>query len=137
MGVQTEIDRINSNIQSTLSTIADTGVAVGTDSNALPAAAVALANEKAPKDHTHTKLRTVTLSAGAWVNNTQTVAVSGVLADSTKQAINVAPIGGQGVAYGSAGIECTTQGANSLTFICEAAPENNITVNISIQEAEV
>lgn len=137
MGVQTEIDRINSNIQNTLNTIADTGVAVGAGSDALPAAAAALANEKAPKDHTHTMLRTATLSAGAWANDTQTVTVSGVLADSTKQAINVSPAGGHGAAYGAAGIECTAQAANSLTFSCETAPENDIMVNISIQEATV
>lgn len=135
MGVQTEIDRINNNVQSTLNTIADTGVAVGTGSDALPAAAAALANEKAPKDHTHTMLRTATLSAGAWANNTQTVTVSGVLADSTKQAIIVSPAGGHGAAYGAAGVECTAQAANSLTFKCVTVPTSNITVNISIQEA--
>lgn len=135
MGVQTEIDRINNNIQSTLSTIADTGVAVGTDSNALPAAAVALANEKAPKDHTHTTLRTATLTAAGWSSNSQTVTVSGVLADTTKQAIYVSPAPGYGTIYGSAGIECTAQGENSLTFSCETAPESDITVNISTQEA--
>lgn len=51
MSVQSEIDRINSNVQTTLQTIADTGVAVGTNSDALPAAAAALANEKAAAIH--------------------------------------------------------------------------------------
>lgn len=54
MSVQSEIERINNNVQSTLQTIADTGVEVGSNSDALPAAAAALANEKAPVDHTHT-----------------------------------------------------------------------------------
>ena len=80
-------------------------------------------------------LRTATLTAAGWSNKSQTVTVSGVLADSTKQAINVSPAGGHGAAYGAAGIECTAQGANSLTFSCETAPESDITVNISIQEA--
>lgn len=53
MSIQSEIDRINNNVQSTLSTIAETGVEVGTTSNDLPAAAAALANEKAPINHTH------------------------------------------------------------------------------------
>ena len=46
MSIQSEITRINNNVQSTLNTIADTGVSVGTNSDALPAAASALANEK-------------------------------------------------------------------------------------------
>lgn len=53
MSVQSEIERITNNVQATLNTIADTGVEVGTGSDALPAAAAALANEKAPIDHTH------------------------------------------------------------------------------------
>lgn len=84
-------------------------------------------------------LRTVTLSAAAWTGTeapfTQTVTVNDVLADETKQAIHVSPSAGYGTMYGSAGIECTAQGENSLTFSCETAPENDITVNIAIQEA--
>lgn len=52
MSVQSEIDRINNNVQSTLSIISDTGVEVGANSDALPAAATALANEKANASHT-------------------------------------------------------------------------------------
>lgn len=52
MSVQSEIDRINNNVQSTLSIISDTGVEVGANSDALPAAATALANEKANVNHT-------------------------------------------------------------------------------------
>lgn len=50
MSIQSEIERINNNVQSTLSTIADTGVEVGANSDALPAAAAALANEKVNKN---------------------------------------------------------------------------------------
>lgn len=49
MSVQGEIDRIKKNVDDTLKVISDTGVTVGTDSNALPAAARALANEKQDK----------------------------------------------------------------------------------------
>lgn len=135
MGVQTEIDRINNNVQSTLSTIAETGVAVGTSSDALPAAAAALANEKAPKDHTHTVLRTATLSAGAWANNTQTVTVSGVLADATKQAIIPGPAISSMEAWFSAGVICSGQGANTLIFSCTSVPIADITVSIAIIDA--
>lgn len=53
MSIQGEIDRITNNVQTTLNTIADTGVEVGAGSDALPAAAAALANEKADVNHTH------------------------------------------------------------------------------------
>lgn len=50
MSIQSEINRINNNVQTTLNTIAETGVTVGTNSDALPAAAAALANLKADKE---------------------------------------------------------------------------------------
>lgn len=85
------------------------------------------------------KLRTAVLGVANWTGAeapfTQTVTVSGVLADATKQAIHISPSAGYGTMYGTAGIECTAQGENSLTFSCETAPENDITVNIAIQEA--
>lgn len=46
MSIQSEIERISNNVQRTLSTIAETGVSVGSNSDALPTAAAALANEK-------------------------------------------------------------------------------------------
>lgn len=49
MSVQSEIDRIKKNVDDTLKAISDTGVQVGTGSDALPAAARALANEKQDK----------------------------------------------------------------------------------------
>lgn len=49
MSVQSEIDRIKKNVNDTLKAIGDTGVQVGTGSDALPAAARALANEKQNK----------------------------------------------------------------------------------------
>ena len=51
MSIQSEIDRINSNVQSALNAVADTGVSVpeGANSDNLPAAVSALANEKQDK----------------------------------------------------------------------------------------
>lgn len=80
-------------------------------------------------------LRTATLTTANWSNNSQTVTVNGILSDTTKQAIHVSPAGGFSAIYCEAGIECTAQAANKLTFKCEEVPESNITVNISIQEA--
>ena len=51
MSIQSEIDRINSNVQSALNAVADTGVSVpeNANSNDLPVAVLALANEKQDK----------------------------------------------------------------------------------------
>ena len=51
MSISNEIARINGNVQAALQTISDTGVVVpvGANSNNLPAAAAALANEKQDK----------------------------------------------------------------------------------------
>lgn len=51
MSIQGEIDRINSNVQAALNAVADTGVSVpeGANSDNLPAAVSALANEKQDK----------------------------------------------------------------------------------------
>ena len=51
MSIQSEIDRINSNVQAALNAVADTGVSVpeGANSDNLPVAVSALANEKQGK----------------------------------------------------------------------------------------
>lgn len=49
MSIPSQLNRINNNVQSALETIAATGVSVGSNSDALPAAAAALANKKQDK----------------------------------------------------------------------------------------
>ena len=51
MSIQSEIERIQGNVQSTISNIAETGVSVpeGANSDDLPSLAAALANEKQDK----------------------------------------------------------------------------------------
>lgn len=81
-------------------------------------------------------MRTVTLTASGWSNNSQTVTVQGVLADSTKQAITVTPSTKTNMNNASsAGVWCASQGSNSLTFTCDSVPTSDITFNIKIQEA--
>lgn len=82
-------------------------------------------------------IRSATLSASGWSNNSQTVTVSGVVADTSAQVIYVSPANqASAKAWGSAGVFCSAQGENSLTFVCDSAPSENISVNISIQEAQ-
>lgn len=78
----------------------------------------------------------VTLSASGWNSSskTQTVTVSGVLADETKQLITPAPAAASQAAYYNAGIRCTGQAANNLTFTAETIPSTNLTVYVTVQE---
>lgn len=81
----------------------------------------------------------VTLSASGWNSSakTQTVTVSGVLADETKQLITPTPAASAQAAYYNAGIRCTNQAANSLTFTAKTIPAADLTVYVTIQEVSV
>lgn len=82
-------------------------------------------------------LRTATLTTSGWSGNSQTVTVSGVVADSSAQLIYVSPANkASATAWGEAGVFCSAQGANSLTFVCDSTPSANIAVNISIQAVQ-
>ena len=76
---------------------------------------------------------TVTLTASGWSSNTQTVTVSGVSATETAQLITPTPVIASQSAYYEAGIMCTGQAANSLTFTCQTVPTSNLTVYVVIQ----
>lgn len=75
----------------------------------------------------------ITLSSSSWSNNTQTVTVSGVSASETAQLITPTPAIASQSAYYEAGIMCTGQAANSLTFTCQTVPTSNLTVYVVIQ----
>lgn len=82
------------------------------------------------------KYVTVTLSSSGWDSTakTQTAAVSGVLADETKQLITPTPAIASQTAYYNAGIRCTGQSTNSLTFTAKTIPTADLTVYVTIQE---
>lgn len=70
---------------------------------------------------------TVTLVAGSWSNNTQTVNATGVTANSiTFVTPNVSSI----ETYSSCGVLASAQGNGTLTFSCEYEPEEDIVVNV-------
>ena len=75
----------------------------------------------------------VTLTTSGWSSNTQTVTVSGVSATETAQLITPTPAIASQSAYYEAGIMCTGQAANSLTFTCQNVPTSNLTVYVVIQ----
>lgn len=83
----------------------------------------------------------ITLSAAGWKREPtafgichQSVAVAGILADETRQLIIPMPEIASQAAYAEAGIVCTNQSANSLTFSAKTAPSGSITVYVAVQE---
>lgn len=72
---------------------------------------------------------TVTLASASWSSDTQTVTATGVTASST---VIISPAPSNIDDYGDAGIYCSAQGSNSLTFACATTPSNDITVNVLI-----
>lgn len=78
----------------------------------------------------------VTLTAAGWdaISLTQTAAVPGVLADETAQLIQLMPSATSQTAYIEAGILCTGQVADSLTFTATTVPTEDLTVYVVIQE---
>ena len=85
---------------------------------------------------TKPKQVSVTLPVSGWNSSskTQVVTVSGVLADETAQLITLTPALTSQTAYYDAGILCTSQAADSLTFSCETVPTSDLTVYVTIQE---
>lgn len=70
---------------------------------------------------------TVTLTSAGWSGGSQTVTVTGMTATGV---VLVSPDPTDQSAYTSAGIICTTQAANSLTFTCSTTPTADIDVNV-------
>ena len=94
------------------------------------------ANGVANKAYVDSKAPTsvlVNLRLSRWSSNTQTVTVSGVSATETAQLITPTPAIASQSAYYEAGIMCTGQAANSLTFTCQTVPTRNLTVYVVIQ----
>ncbi len=68
---------------------------------------------------------TITLTSAGWSSNTQTVTVNGVTSSSI---VWVSPAPADTANYVSAGIICSAQGTDSLTFTCTTTPSAAIDV---------
>lgn len=89
---------------------------------------------KAYVDSKGPKTATVTLTAAGWRKEEQTVTVTGILADSSAQIVDVCPANKPSAdRWAAAGVWCTSQAANSLTFSCDSVPTEDINVNIRMQ----
>lgn len=103
-------------------------------------AAVGTEQKYARGDHVHPserpKAAQVTLTAAGWNASTkkQTVTVSGVLADTSKQVIWVTFASEAALdAYMDAGIVPVAQGANTVTFRADKVPTADISVTVLMQ----
>lgn len=113
-------------------------------SDAVPSApgvaSAGTSDDAARADHVHPserpKAAQVTLTAAGWDSSTkkQTVTVSGVLADTSKQVIWVAFASETALdAYMDAGIVPVAQGANTVTFRADKVPTADISVTVLMQ----
>lgn len=151
MSIQGEINRVKNNVQNTLQTIADTGVAVGTNSDALPAAAAALANEKAPLVHKHTiaditdfegggeaKLTSITLFATAWADVGGVYQQAVTVTDGTANSLVALQLTIDQIrAMQDAGVVALMVDNNNGTFIAKtigAAPSIDIAIQATVTE---
>lgn len=69
------------------------------------------------------------LTAANWANKIQTVTVVGVK-PSSNIVVTSAPL--SYIAYAEAGVRCTGQGNDALTFQCEETPTQNLVFNVLI-----
>ena len=82
------------------------------------------------------KAKLVTLTVAGWDSSakTQSVTVSGILADESKQMIIPMPATASMTAYNDAGIQCTGQAENTLTFTADTVPTAAIQVYVTYQD---
>lgn len=78
----------------------------------------------------------ITLTAAGWdtTSKTQTVTATGVLADETVQLITPTPALSSQTAYYDAGILCTGQATDILTFTANTVPTSDLEVYVVIQD---
>ena len=72
---------------------------------------------------------TVTLTTAGWSNNSQSVTVTGV---TTSNNVIVTAAAASESTYLNCGVKCSSQAANTLTFICTTTPTDAIDVNVIV-----
>lgn len=90
-------------------------------------------------NHTHNvaQIRVVSLTAENWISNIQSVSVSGISNDFTKQVIFASPAPYSFIGYTNAGVRCTSHGTNTLTFTASTAPYSSLDVYVAVLEVRV
>ena len=90
--------------------------------------------KKFPAKKLMPKIVTVTLAVNSWSSNQQTVTVTGILADESKQVIEPIPAASSADMYFESGVWASSQAANALTFKCSKVPSAALTVYVIITE---
>lgn len=90
--------------------------------------------ESTPSFAAYPKLQSISLPSSGWSSKSQTVTVDGVSSNELAQKITVAPASASRTNYVNAGVQCVSQGSNSLTFTAETTPSANLTVLVTIEE---
>lgn len=73
-----------------------------------------------------------TVTIAGWSNNQKTVNVSGVVSDSNKCHVIVSPSEASRESYNDSVVRCIAQGDGTLTFACDDAPSEELTVHVLI-----
>ena len=76
--------------------------------------------------------RVITIPVSAWVDNEQTVAVNGVLANKEKCTVIIGPDWDSGAECTECGVDCIAQGDGTLTFQCTHVPGEDVTMNAAV-----
>ncbi len=117
------------------------GEAIWVNSKRITGVALPILNDDAANkeyvDSFKPKATKITLTVSGWGSTlkTQSVTVSGVLSDVTKQEIRVMPVDtALDSPYIASGVQCVAQGSNNLTFACDKIPTEAIEVYVVMQD---
>lgn len=76
------------------------------------------------------------LTPGRWSGNSQVVVVSGILGDENAQMITVSPEPDSMAVAAAAGVFCSGQAENRLTFKCATTPTDTVWMQVAWQSVE-
>jgi hypothetical protein len=74
----------------------------------------------------------VKLLKNGWSGNYQIVSAPGVLADETLCDVLTSPVEASRESYSDCVVRCSEQKADSLTFMCDDVPDEDLTVSVIV-----
>lgn len=90
-----------------------------------------------PDNFDRTNMNAITLHSSDWTDNLQSISVSPILTDDSKQIIEVVPDKESTNIYISHGIMVIAYGSNTIKFKCAKEPDQDITVYIMVKGVDV
>ena len=97
---------------------------------AIAAGNAIIANEVLPK------MTKIILLSSNWTGNSQTVTIEGISGDETAQAIYINPVNDATMIdiIANCNVRASTQGYNSITFVCDTIPTLNVEFYVKWEE---